>query len=404
MGSVHKACMSFLGAPALFGLSACVPAHMPTSTVALTPNIVEGMQIGLGPCVTTQPPTGKGLTDTVLTALVSKGVNLIGNALTEAGKDKTWKVMGSRNLPGGAAFPVCVQVMRGRFKTDAPATSAEWLKAYSAINDPYEQLKKNGLWPADKPDFFFEGVIVKSEDKTAATIRPVFAVMNAPQGTRSTGGEERSVVTFFSFSTAGTRPDLNANPAATVVLGSMVPGRILKFPAVGAAENASTPYEASWFTLSESDARKPLTITSLVSETQSGRAFFAFLASIFNDEAVKNAITERANVILVSGAAAAAEDKETKEQRTAADTADSKLADAITKLVDCKAASAKEILTKGAAAKAALRSYLAADSALPTPTRKITDNDIALINLYASAGVAGQCDAMHEKLTGKPIP
>ncbi len=61
------------------------------------------------------------------------------------------------------------------------------------------------------------------------------------------------------------------------------------------------------------------------------------------------------------------------------------------------------MLAKGAAAKAALRSYLAADSALPTPTKKITDNDIALINLYAPDGVAGQCDAMHQKLTGKLI-
>jgi hypothetical protein len=395
--------VTLLATSTLIGLGACVPAHTPTVPAAATSNIVEGMQVGLGPCVTTQPPTGKGLTDTVLTALVSKGVNLIGSALTEAGKDKTWKVMGSRNLPGGAGFPACVQVVRGRFKTDAPAAGADWLTAYAAIANPYEQLKKNGVWPADKPDFFFEGVIVKSEDKTAATIRPVFAVLNEPQGTRSTGGEERSVVAFFAFSTAGTRPDLNANPAATVVLGSMVPGRILKFPAAGTVEGASTPYEASWFTLSESDARKPLTMTSLISETQSGSPFLAFLASIFNDEAVKKAITERANVILVPGAASAAEDKETKEQRTAADTADTKLADAITKLVDCKAAPAKDVLTKGALAKAALRSYLAADASLPTPTKKITDADIALINLYAPETVSEQCNSMHEKLTGKRI-
>lgn len=404
MSWVRKSCTTLIAASTLFGLGACMSAYRPVVPAAATANIVEGMQIGLGPCVTTQPPTGKGLTDTVLTALVSKGVNLIGNALTEAGKDKTWKVMGSRNLPGGAAFPACVQVVRGRFKTDAPAAGADWLTAYAAIANPYEQLKKNGLWPADKPDFFFEGVIVKSEDKTAATIRPVFAVLNEPQGTRLSGGEERSVVAFFAFSIAGTRPDLSASPAATVVLGSMVPGRTLKFPATGTSEGASTPYEASWFTLSESDARKPLTMTSLISETQSGSPFLAFLASIFNDEAVKNSITERANVILVPGAAAAAVDKETNEQRSAADTADAKLADAITKLVDCKAATAKDVLAKGALAKAALRSYLAADAALPTPTKKINDGDITLINLYAPDGVADQCNAMHQKLTGKLLP
>lgn len=402
MGSVRRGSLSLVSASTLFVLGACVPAHTPTVPATDQSNIVSGMQVGLGECVTMQPPTGKGLTDTVLTALVSKGVNLIGNALTEAGKDKTWKAIASRNLPGGAAFPVCVQVVRGRFRTDAAPVTAEWLKPYSAIPNAYDLLKKNGLWPADKPDFFFEGVIVKSEDKSAATIRPVFAVLNEPQGTRATGDDDRSVVAFFSFSTAGTRPDLNANPAATVVLGSMVAGRILKFPP-GGADKASTPYEASWFTLSETDARKPLTMTSLVSETQSGSAFFAFLASIFNDEAVKKAITERANIILVPGAGQAAEEKETKEARTAADAADTKLADAITKLVDCKAAAAKEVLAKGALAKAALRSYLAANAALPTPSAKITDADIDLINLYAPDGVSGACNTMHQKLTGKLI-
>ena len=125
MGCLRNACTSLLGASTLFGLSACVPAHTPTVPAAATPNIVEGMQVGVGDCVTTQPPTGKGLTDTVLTALVSKGVNLIGNALTEAGKDKTWKVMGSRNLAGGASFPVCVQVMKANTPAVAPVAAAK---------------------------------------------------------------------------------------------------------------------------------------------------------------------------------------------------------------------------------------------------------------------------------------
>lgn len=402
MSSVRKTCMTLLGASALLLIGACRPAHSPLAPV--TANIVAGVQIGVGPCITKQPPTGKGLSDTVMTALVSKGVNLLGNALTEAGKDKTWNAMGSRNLPGGlAVFPACVQVLRGRFNTDAPANEALWLKEYASEAGAYDQLKKNGLWPADKPDFFFEGAIVTSEDKSAATIRPLLAVLNDPQGTRSTGGDERSVVAFFAFSTAGTRPDLHANPAATVVLGSMPRGRILKFSSMGEVDKSSTPYEASWFTLSEADARAPLTVTSLISETQSGSPFFAFLASIFTEESVKSAITERANVILVPGAREAAKESQIKEQRTAADTADSTLADVITNLVGCNAADSKDVLTKGAAAKAALRSYLAADAALSKPLKKINDADIDLINLYVPDTVAKQCNDMHEKLTGKRL-
>lgn len=403
MNHLRRSCAALSGAMAVFLVAACNTTSAPTSSrEPAGANLVTGVQVALGACVTTQPPTGKGLADTVLTSLVSKGVNLLGNALTEAGKDRTWKAMGSRNLPGGsAAFPACVQVVRGRFRTDTPAAEAPWLSQYAVVSNAYELLKTNGLWPADNPDFFFEGAIVTSEDKTAATIRPLLAVLNEPQGMRATGGEERSVVVFFAFSTAGVRPDLGANPAATVVLGSMVPGRTLRFPS-GGVDKSSTPYEASWFTLSDADARKPLTVTSLVSETQSGSPFFAFLASIFNDESVKKAITERVNVILVPGVRAAVEETQIKEQRTAADNVDSKLADAIAKLIDCNA-SGKDALAKGAAAKAALRGYLAADAALPTPLKKIGDADVGLINLYAPDTVASRCNDLHEKLTGKRL-
>lgn len=385
-------------------LAACSTTSDPAPQhKAVAANTYQGVQVGVGPCVTSQPPTGKGLTDSVLTALVSKGVNLLGNALNEAGKDKTWKAMASRNLPGGAAFPACVQVIRGRFNTDKPAADGGWLKAYAVPADAYKILTKNGLWPSDEPDFFFEGAIVLSDDKTAATIRPLVAVLNDPQGTRLTSGSERSVVALFAFSTAGTRPDMESNPAATVLLGSMRPGQVLKFPASGETPASSTPYEPSWFTLSEADARKPLTLTALVAETQPGNPFFAFLASIFNEDSVKKAVTDRANIVFVPGAREAAEDARTKDQRTAGDTADTKLAEAMGKLAECKAADDKDALTKAVGAKTALRSYLAANAALPNPAKKISDKDVDLINIYVPAEVKTRCDDLYEKLTGKRL-
>lgn len=403
MPVLHRWKGLFAGSSTVLLLAACGTTSDPEATrKSLGAHLYEGVQVGVGHCVTSQPPTGKGLTDTVLTALVSKGVNLLGNALSEAGNDKTWKTVASRNLSGGAVFPACVQVVRGRFATDKPAAEAPWLKEYAPSEDAYTLLKRNGLWPADKPDFFFEGAIVLSEDKTAATIRPVLAVLNKPQGTRGTSGAERSVVGLFAFSTAGTRPDLDTNPAATVVLGTMWPGQILKFPSAGEMPASSTPYESSWFTLSEADARNPLTLTALVAETQPGSAFFAFLASIFNDESVKSAATDRANVIFVPGAREAAEKTRTGEQRTAADSADTKLADAIGKLAECKAAD-NDGLAKAVAAKTALRGYLAADAALPNPMKKIRDQDIDLINIYVPAEVSARCNDLYEKLTGKRL-
>jgi hypothetical protein len=293
-----------------------------------------------------------------------------------------------------------VQIVRGRFKTDVPPTEGSWLEDLKA--GAFDRLKANGVWPADKPDFFFEGAIVTSEDKTAATVRPMLAVMYAPQGDRSTGGSERSVTIFFAFSSAGTRPNLDTNPAATVVLGPMSLGLVQRYPTQGGSNKSSTPYEASWFTLSEADARKPLTVTGMIAETQSGSSFFAFLASIFNDEAVTKATADMANVILVPGARATVEANEIKEQRTAADKVDTTIADAIVKLTACHAAG-KNALAKGAEAKVSLRAYLAADDALPTPLNKIDDKAVALIDLTSPDTIADRCNELHEKLTGKRL-
>jgi hypothetical protein len=119
---------------------------------------------------------------------------------------------------------------------------------------------------------------------------------------------------------------------------------------------ASFPYEASWFTLSEADARKPLTVTAMISETQSGSPFLAFLASVFNDDSVKKAITDKANVIVVPGVRETAEAGAVAQQRTLSDKADTAMADAIVKLRACHAAgSAADALSKGAEAKVSLR-------------------------------------------------
>ncbi|MDC0687622.1 hypothetical protein POF53_08495 [Mitsuaria sp. RG] len=355
--------------------------------------------------MTIQGATGKGigLADTVLTAVVSKGVNLLGNALTAAGNDETTKEIGSRNLAGGKAlFPECVQVVRGRFRTDTPPATAPWLSEYSSQANAYELLKNNGIWPADRPDFFFEGAIVTSEDKTAVTIRPLLAVMNKSKDSRMFSGKERNVNAFFAFSVAGASPDIETNPAATVALGPMSPGKILRFPATGSASNSSTPYEASWFTLSEADAAKPLTMTTLIAETEPGNPYFAFIASIFNDETVKKGITDRANIIVVPSARIAAEETEASKQKENKNDADTKLADAIDKLATCSAGG-DGLFGKGNAAKKALREYLEADEKLSNSANKIRDEDIELINLHNQNTIAARCNDIYEILTGQRL-
>ncbi len=402
MVRVHRSSLALCGAITLFLISSCSTVSSPGSGVGKnTSNINSGLQVGLGKCVTTQQVTGKGVgVDTVLTSLISQGVNLLGNALTAAGNDSTTKELGSRNLAGGkAVFPQCVQVVRGRFKTDTPASTAPWLSDYANSKDAYELLKNNGIWPADRPDFFFEGAIVISEDKTSVTIRPLLAVMNKSKDSRLFSGKERNVNAFFAFSLAGQRPDLDQNPAATVALGPMSPGKILRFPSAGTAVNSTTPYEAAWFTLSEDDVSKPLTLTTLIAETEPGNPYFAFVASIFNDETVKKGIVDQAKIIFIPSARMAAEATEASEQKTDKNDAGTKLADAIDKLATCSEGG-DNITGKGNTAQIALREYYEADQKLRKPVGKLHKEDIDSINLNDRSTIAERCNDIHELLTG----
>jgi hypothetical protein len=383
-------------------IGATTPAFAaPTAPPA---DVSKGVQIGIGDCVT-QDLSGKDLLSTVLTAVVSKGVNALGAALTAAGQDKTWKATGARNIDlGTKAFPKCIQVIRGSFRTSGPDTNApSWLSEMQWPASAWTNLNGNGLWLADRPDFFFEGALVPSQDKSAISVRPLFAVMNESQGGRAFRGSERGVAIIFAFSGAGVSPNLQSNPSATITFGSMVPGQVFRFPAL-AGTSSSSPYDAPWFVLSENDARKPMTVTSMISETQAGSPFFAFLASIFNDDNVKKGITDQANVLIVPSAAQAAQSTQQAGRETALAAAESKLGTALGALADCKAASGTDRVTKAIAAKSALREYMAADLALPTPVKKVTDNVVGSINLYKPAEVAGACSAAYTTITGETLP
>ncbi|WP_068073560.1 MULTISPECIES: hypothetical protein [Novosphingobium] len=362
-------------------------------------NVSPGVQVGVGDCVSQANPS-RGIAGAVLPLLVSKGVNLIGRALSEAGQDKTWKAMGSRNLDG--AVPQCIQIVRGRFQTNTPPASAPaGFESLSLPATAFDKLKSNGIWLADKPDFFFEGALVISNGGTAATVRPLQTVMFTPQGERAFRGQTRSVVLLFAFSGAGENPNLDSNPAATITLGEMQPGQVLKF--ASDANGQATSYEAPWFTLSEDDVKKPLTITALLSESQPGSPFFAFLASIFNDDAVKKEITEQANLVFVPGAQTAANAVKQQADLSALGVAEEKFGSALAALVACSKAGS-DAVAEGVTAKAALRAYAAADAALPTPSKKVDETKIAQISLLAPSGIANNCQAVYRQLTGEDVP
>lgn len=385
---------------------AMLPSLAQAKDPAMPANTTSGVQVALGKCVSQSVAPRADLISAVLTAFVSKGVNLLGVALTAAGQDKIWKATGSRNLdlPATGPLPDCIQIVRGRFRTNgAEAAKPGWADAMEWQGGGWADLNANGLWLADKPDFFFEGYLVQSTDKSAVSIRPLYAVMNQPLGGRAFRDKERAVALFLAFAQAGTRPDLNANPSATITLGTMNPGQILRYPSAIPSPARSTPYDSAWFLLSDADAHKPMTVTSLLAETQSGSPFFAFIASIFNDEMVKKEITDRANILVVPSAGQDAQAAQQQAQQSAIATAEAKLGAALAALVDCKRATT-DIVTKAIVAKAALRDYLTADLALPAPTKKVTNEKIGSINLFKPSGLADQCGAIYSGITGEAVP
>lgn len=389
------------------GLLALLVASLAAAQGNANPNTYSGVQVAVGACLAPPPPAGRDVGTAILTAVISKGVNLLGAALTKAGQDETLRAIGSRNLQGGSGpFPACVQVVRGRFLSQRPEAEPSWFARLSLPANASRKLFDSGIWPAELPDFFFEGAFVTSVDKSALTIRPLQAVMFSVQSAGESFSlrqtSERSVSMFFALSPPGTSPNLTTNPAATVILGPMTLGQVLKYPP--GTNETSTPYESAWFTLAEAEARKPLTMTAMIAETRSGNQFLAFLGSIFNDETVKKEITDKANLIIIPGAADAAREKEAVTQRTAATTADQKLVDALNKLRTCKAASSADALSKASEAKIALRDYITADRAQARPAAKVPAELVDQIQLFSPSAVGTQCGAVYNRITGETLP
>ncbi len=321
----------------------------------------------------------------------TQGVNYIGKALTAAGAAKTWTVTGSRNIQtSSSAFPQCVLVVRGSFVTSG-GLAKPWSPGAGWPADLNAKLAAKGLWLSASPDFIFEGEIISSDDQSALTIRPVIVTYTRPIGTRAfRTGTDRHATLFFAITTPGTKSTLESNPAATVVLGRLGSTKTYRFES---NDKYSSPYEASWFTLTKADSVKPLTVTAMLSETQDEQEFLAFLGTIFSDPKVVAAANTQLTQMLIPSVKEQANKDAASKATTAENDADTKLAAAIGKLVACKAANdGPAAVSAGAEARNALRGYMSADLALASPHGDVQQATIDTIDLRKSGGtIKTQC-------------
>ncbi|PMY41461.1 hypothetical protein C1Y35_07710 [Pseudomonas sp. GW456-L14] len=140
------------------------------------------------------------------------------------------------------------------------------------------------MYLTGQPGFLFEAQIMPSEDKKAFSIRPAIATYFAPIDTRFLRpSKDRNIALFFSFTPPGTKPTLESNPSATVLVGAMQSWTTRKYAVDGSSPSV---YESPWFTLSREDASNALTLSVLMTETQGEQAFLKFIGSVLTEPTV----------------------------------------------------------------------------------------------------------------------
>lgn len=312
------------------GMAALALAALPAPAAAAKKppaGTVDGLQIGVGPCVTEGTEFFGPILSALLGTAISKGVNKIGAALKAAGGSKTWKAHGSRNVDVTASeFGPCVQVIRGHFFTAPPSRGQKPQGLETLVDGGWDRLVRNGLYLAAAPDFFFEGRLSRPRATVGTlTVTPLYARMSRPIGTRLLRpGKSRHVallMTFFAPDDAALVTEDNA--AASIVLGEMTPGVGLDFKFSRAAAPPQTnpvqadpaeaensfggggdttqplatlawvrpPGEAPWFKLALEKTAQPLTLGVLLTETQGANGFVKFIGEVLGDEAVTGVVT-----------------------------------------------------------------------------------------------------------------
>jgi len=370
------------------GGASCASAQNATTTGHV-------LQVGVGDCLFDAGRNGDGQTkflEALASAAISQGVNLLGKALTAAGAAKTWHVEGARNFQASTEkFSKCLQVVQGVFyKNTASVADID-----GDFGQQKAKLIANGLFLAQKPDFFFEGAIVAPSDGSALSIRPVRSIFNTPIGKRALRKADRSVALFFAITAPAQKPSLDTAPAATIILGKQETGEVDDFVK---SDAPASPYASSWFELAHDQAVKPLTITAMLSETQDEDKFLTFVGGLLSDDTVKSSLTKGLQVLVVPGEAAkadAADAAKAAATRTAQSLADEKFAIALSSLQSCEAADTSSAPT----AMAALRDFLTADQDPSVKHRgTLTDAMITTIDPGQPAKVAQQCKAIYDQL------
>lgn len=312
-------------------------------------NAVYDTRTSMGPCL---GQAHASLAGAIASSIVASGVNRIGAALEEAAKARTDTTLAQRNLllSNGGQLGPCVFVARGWFNSGNGSGSGLGEFAGDAA-----ALRGLGLDLAAEPDFYFEGQVFSTRNRTVHTIAPLRTRFGEPLVTNDIRGDRRSLSVSFAFVPQG-KTVTTATGGTTVVLGNMEPGDTRESDAVwcamalGAAA-ATAPCtgaetgaygfvlgqeQSEWFSVELTPDLQPMTLAALVTETREPSAFLGFVAAIFKEN--QAAITSEAQGALVPSVAEANREAELTARDQAEATYDAAWSKASTTLTTCAAA------------------------------------------------------------------
>ena len=155
-------------------------------------NVAYSTQVSIGRCTSLKSggESLEAIASGLLTSAIGIGVDRLGKALTALGKDQEGSVLATRNVEfSGKTFEEtrCLQIVRGWMHRNKPSgdgltvSEAEWPEVPNGLpRDVGRFLHENAIYPAARPDFFFEGLISRSISNQNAALTPLMAWLDEP--------------------------------------------------------------------------------------------------------------------------------------------------------------------------------------------------------------------------------
>lgn len=298
-------------------LSGCTSSSTRHSE-AYNPLAIQTVRVVFGECVFRDTELQSPILAALLPFLIEKGFNAVATALKAAGERDVDTIGGWGNFVVESSPPKYVQVVRGRFLTDMSAfftgrglpPRPPWTNEMKLGESEWQNMiRDSGIYPADRPDFFFEGRfrIVESAGSIAMAIAPRYAFLGRPIDPVFSDGRNatRDVLISFAFNDGTEKKP--TDPGTDIQLGALPIGRPLHYLPIRPANNEqngpapyraadfgrASPFESRLFSFAV-NSKQGKTGFVQVTETRDGNETAAFLAEAFNavDDTVKTRILE----------------------------------------------------------------------------------------------------------------